>query len=455
MNELTQAVAGFAAKLRFADLDSATVERAKILFLDFLMSAMAGQKVNQVFNDIIFQAVSDMGEKQESTVLFYDKKLPAQNAAFMNGAIGHGADIDDGHRMAQGHPAVVTIPAILALAQKYSLSGQDVITAMVVGYDVFVRLGMALNPYHILHGHHTSGTAGAVAAGAAAANLLKLDAEQTKNAIGFSCMQAAGLMEVVESGQLSKGVNTGKAAANGVFATLLAKAGARSPDRLLEGKKGFLQAFAKDYAAGDITEGFGSGFKINQCYIKLYPSCRHMHCSIQIGRQLFSESPYPYAEIDQINIYLYQAGINLTGNIDIPENEDGAKFSLKYALATAMIKGSYDLNHLKVSETITPDIISLIKKMKINLDNSLENREKGIRGTRIEISLQSGDCHTYTVLVPKGDPEYFVTPEDLQFKLAFCAKDLYDEKRQQEIYAYVQQLETMSTLDGLFNLLSR
>ena len=450
---LTDTLAEFASGLRYSDLDDKTVDKAKVFLMDYLSSAMAGQKVNKQFNDILFHTVAEMGEKTESTVLFYNKKLPALNAALMNGAIGHGADIDDGHRMAQGHPAVVTLPAILALAEAYHMSGRDVITAMVVGYDFFVRLGMTLNPYHVLHGAHTSGTAGAVAAGAAASNLLKLNPEETKSALGFSCMQAAGLMEVVESGQLSKGVNTGKAASNGVFAAQLAKSGAKSPDNVLEGKKGFLQAFANGYDPEEIVKDLGKVFRIHSCYIKLYPACRHMHCSIQIGKQLFEEKLITYQDIEKININLYQAGINLVGNIDVPVNEDGAKFSVKYALATAMYKGGYGLKDLNVVDSITPEIISLIHKMNIIRDDSLESREKGIRGTRIEFYLKSGEIKEYTVLVPKGDPEFFVTTEDIKSKLAFCADGLFDSKRQEEIFNIVENLENLSNIDGLFELL--
>lgn len=451
---LTDTLAEFASGLRYSDLDDKTVERAKILLLDYLSSAMAGQKINKPFNDLLFSTLSEMGVKDESTVLFYNKKLPAGNAALMNGAIGHGADIDDGHRMAQGHPAVVTLPAILALAQAYHMSGKEVITAMVVGYDLFVRLGMTLNPYHVLHGAHTSGTAGAVAAGAAAANLLKLNLEKTKSAFGFSAMQAAGLMEVVESGQLSKGVNTGKAASNGVFAALLARSGAKSPDRIMEGKKGFLQAFSNGYDPETIVKDLGKVFRINSCYIKLYPACRHMHCSIQIGKQLYEEKPFSFQDIEKIKISLYQAGINLVGNIDIPVNEDGAKFSLKYALATAMYKGGYSLKDLNVSSAITPEIIAMIHKMEIVNDNSLENREKGIRGTRIEFYMKSGEIKEYTVLVPKGDPEFFVTQEDIKAKLAFCADGFYDSKRQEEIFNLVSNLENLTDIDELFELLT-
>ena len=128
----------------------------KLVLLDYLASAMAGYKINRIFNDALWGVVSDMGGKKESRVLFQGARLPAPLAALMNAAYGHGADLDDGNRTAQGHPGVGTIPAVLALAEAHGLSGRDVIVAIVAGYDIFVRMATALNPVPSLPGlsHH-------------------------------------------------------------------------------------------------------------------------------------------------------------------------------------------------------------------------------------------------------------------------------------------------------------
>jgi 2-methylcitrate dehydratase PrpD len=162
-NHPTDLLADYVHRLRFEDLPPHVVESAKLVILDYLASAMAGYKINKIFNEAVWTVVGGMGGKKESTVFFRRAKLPASNAAFLNSAYGHGADLDDGHRTAQGHPGVNVIPVALSLAEAHKLDGRDTITAIVAGYDIFVRLATAINPSHLSRGFHTTGTVGTIA----------------------------------------------------------------------------------------------------------------------------------------------------------------------------------------------------------------------------------------------------------------------------------------------------
>src|SRR5690554_3313752 len=111
----TDALSRYVANLHYDQLPPKVVDHTKLVILDFLASAVAGRKVNPVFNKTIVKVFGSMGGSEESSILFGDKKLPSSNAAFINAVYGHGADLDDGHRTAQGHPGVTVIPAVLAL----------------------------------------------------------------------------------------------------------------------------------------------------------------------------------------------------------------------------------------------------------------------------------------------------------------------------------------------------
>lgn len=448
---LTHVLAEYVSNLRFSDLSKEAVDSAKLSILDYFISSIAGYKINRSFNDAVYSVLEEVGGKEESSIIFYNKKVPSLNAALLNGVIGHGSDIDDGHRMAQGHPAVAIVPAVIALAEAYGKSGKDIITAVVAGYDIFVRLSMAINPYHTLQGFHPTGTVGTIAAAAAASNLLRLSVSETETALSFACMQAAGLFEIIESGQCAKGLNPGKAASNGVFSVLLAKSGAESPTNVLEGKKGFFNGFGKDVNVNEIIKDLGKKFEITTCYIKLYPACRHTHGAIDASYILKKDKKVHNDSIEKINIYTYLSATKIVGNIDIPRNEDDAKFSMKYIFAVALEYGDFKLEHLNVADTINNNIRELIGKTAILYDDTLESRAKGIRGTRVEIILKDGSSETVTIELPKGDLEVPVTLADMRKKLGMCAEGIFDKESQDNIFDYLSNFDNIDNICPVFD----
>jgi 2-methylcitrate dehydratase PrpD len=268
-NRVTDLFVDYIHGLRFTDLSGEVIESVKCYLLDYLASAIAGYKINKAFNEALWSVMSGMGGKKESRVFFHQSKLPAPYAALLNAAYGHGADMDDGHRAAQGHPGVVVMPVALSLAEAHQLSGREVILAIVAGYDIFVHLATAMNPSHFSRGFHTTGTVGTIAAGGAAAKALNLSPSKVRNTLGLAALQASGLLEVTESGQMAKPLNPAKAAFNGILSARLAQAGIQGPSEPLEGRQGFFKAFSDEVNLATLQKEVGKSFRISSCYIKL------------------------------------------------------------------------------------------------------------------------------------------------------------------------------------------
>ena len=449
----TDLLTNYVHRLRFEDLPGEVVESAKLVLLDYLASAMAGYKVNRIFNEALWGVVGDMGGKKESRVLFQGARLPAPHAAMMNAAYGHGADLDDGHRTAQGHPGVGTIPVALALAEANGLSGGDVIVAIVAGYDIFVRMATALNPSHLSRGFHTTGTIGTIAAAGAAAKALKLPLAGVRNALSLAALQAAGLLEVAESGQMAKPFHPAKAAFNAILAARLAEKGAEGPRLPLEGRKGFIKAFADQADLDVLGQDLGKKFRISSCYVKLYPACRHTHGAIDAALKLKQGGLFSPNALKAVKVHIYPAAINLTGSIYKPKNVDEAKFSLAYTVATALTKGHFTLKDLDAAKGLDKETRGVISKLEIISDQKLENRVANLRGARVELVLKNGTTLREEVRLPKGDPEVPVTDEDMENKLRFCAEDVLPEARQQAILKTVKKLDRLEKVSGLMKLL--
>ncbi|MCE5263689.1 MAG: MmgE/PrpD family protein [Deltaproteobacteria bacterium] len=451
----TTLLSRYVSRLQYTDLPADVVAYAKLLILDQLASAMAGYKVNRVFNRAVLEVIGGMGGKPESTVLFGGGRIPAAHAAFINAVYGHGADLDDGNRIATGHPGVAIIPAVLSLAEAHGLGGKEAITAIVAGYDVYVRLGTLMMPAHFLKGFHSTGTIGAVAAGAASARVLGLAEDGVRRAISLAAVQASGLHEVSDSGQMAKPINPGNAARTGILSALLAKAGADAPRDPLEGDKGFLKAFADGPDWATLPDDLGRQFKIATCYIKLYPACRHAHAPIDAALRLREAGIAGPAAIETITIHTYPSAIAIAGNIFEPKNEDEAKLSITFATATALATGRFTLADLKNAAQMSGEVKALIGKMRIVSDPALNDKEAGIRGARIDVVFKDGTDRSETVPLPKGDPEVPLQGNDMTEKLRSCASELLGEEAQRELYDAAMGLEDLARVSSLMEIVSK
>jgi 2-methylcitrate dehydratase PrpD len=431
------------------------IETAKLFVLDYIASALAGYKVNSIFNKAITNVYFGMGGKGESSVFFYQKKLPAPHAALLNAAFGHGADLDDGHRTAQGHPGVTVIPVALSLGEAFELSGKDVLLSIVVGYEIFVRVAKTINPSHFNRGFHTTGTVGTLSAAAAAAKIFGLSTERIQHTLSLACLQSGGLLEVTNSGQMAKPFHPAKAAYNGIVAALAAREEIQGPSAIFEGDKGFLKAMCDGYNPDMLTHKLGSTFELTKCYFKLYPACRHTHAAIDAALKLRGQVSYSYSDIQKIKIYTYPAAIKLTGNIYLPRTVDEAKFSLPYAVATALYKGKFTLDELDTASSCTDSIKMLVEKIEIVSDPALENREANIRGAQVELYMDNGRVISERINLPKGDPEEPVGKEDIVIKLKYCSEGILTLSQQQRVIDFVENLEKKENINQLTGLLRK
>jgi 2-methylcitrate dehydratase PrpD len=306
-----------------------------------------------------------------------------------------------------------------------------------------------------LRGFHTTGTVGTIAAAGAAAKALSLPPGQVRHALSLAALQASGLLEVAESGQMAKPFHPAKAAFNAILAARMAQAGAEGPREPLEGKKGFIRAYADQADLDHLRKGLGKEFRITSCYIKLYPACRHTHGAIDAALRLRQAGGFSLNTLRAVKVHIYPAAINLTGAIFKPRNEDEAKFSLPYTVATALTKGRFQLKDLDAKKGMDRETRGVIAKLEIVSDPQLENRAANLRGARVELVLKDGTPLREEVRLPKGDPEVPATAEDMAQKLAFCAEGLFPAARQRAILDQVERLDRLETVGSLLKLITR
>lgn len=419
-------------------LSERDVAQLQTLIIDYFAAAYAGYQQNRAFNRAVETVVYAQGGTDESCVLFQTKRYPVRLAAFMNSIYGHGAELDDGNKKAAGHAGVHLIPAVFALADKLGSSNEDVLLALATGYEAYIRISSAAQPGLVARGFHSTGMAGTLACAAACAKLYHLDAQGIEDAVALATTMSGGLLSYGDSRPAIKPLNPAKAAENGVFAAMLAKEGLQGPTEALEGQNGWFHAVTDKVDENCLKAA--DHLLLHDCYFKLYPSCRHTHCGIDAAVALHAK--VSIKDIDTIRVYIYPNAIKLAG-IRVPKNQDETKFSIQYTLACALLNGSYGISDMEPPR-LTSEVLELIDKTQLIAEESMEDRARGIRGTRVVIVKKNGERIEETVLVPKGDPENPLTQNDIIEKLRVCAKGQADDQILMRLVDRIKEIEGKS-----------
>lgn len=452
MEKLSERYADFTLDTRYENLQPEVIEQAKKLILDLVGVALAGYKLME-FPRIVVEYMAGIGGTPEATIIQTKKKFPAVNAAFSNAACAHALDMDDGHRFAALHPGTATIPAAIAAAELSGASTKDVIAGVVAGYEIMIRIGMAVNPSSLNRGFHPTGIMGPFGAVAAAANIMGLSREETIGAFGLAGLQASGLLQVnhdVEGAKV-KAINPARGATSGLLSSILAKKGARGPLAIFEGEDGFLKATTDEVKDDLLTCDLGREFEICNAYVKLYAACRHAHASIDAALEAFTDSGIDIGRIKKITIETYPVAIRLAG-MPHATTPSAGRFSIPFSVALALTKG--DAGAARYSDENIGDeaIQSLAGKVDLSVGNKWEQVYPQERGATVTIIDDNEGSWSAEVELAKGEPENPASWEEIYGKFYTNATLLMPEKEAEKLGDVIVNLER-SSLDELMGLI--
>jgi 2-methylcitrate dehydratase PrpD len=445
---VTRTLADFVVNTRYENLPKEVIEHAKVCILDWLGAALAGSLENPA--RIITSIIEKIGGKEQSTIIGTHVKTSCINAALANGIFGHAVELDDIHEEAIIHPAAPVLPAALAVAEYTNASGQDFITSIVIGYEVEIRIGMAINPSHYQF-WHTTGTCGTFGATAATGKILGLKSEEMVHALGIAGTQAAGLIEVF--GTMSKPLNPGRAAADGVWAALLAQKGFTSSRTILEAEKGYCRATAKECDLNKIIEDLGKKFEIVNNIFKIHASCGHTHGAIDAILLLSEKYSIKPEDVDRIVVGTYPIAVDVVGKNYEPKTASEAKFSLPYCLAAALIYGKVGLTEFSEEKLSDPKIRKLLKKVIVMVDPECINARLGC--AKVTLYTIDGKAFSCRVDSPKGYPKNPLTKAELERKFMDLASLVLPEERVRRIVEIVSGLEKLERITLLTDLLRK
>ncbi|MBI4193490.1 MAG: MmgE/PrpD family protein [Betaproteobacteria bacterium] len=441
-HQATRVLGRFVADLRYDDLPENVRERAKLAVLDWAGSALAGLDSDSARK--LGGLVEELGGFPEATVVGRRARLPALHAALLNGVQAAVYEVDDVHLDCRVHPGLPVVSAAFALAEREGAHGRRLIEAVVAGYEVIVRLTIALGVPHN-NWWHSTGTAGAVGAAAAAAKLLGLSAEQSAGALGLGATQGAGVIDGTEGKALAaKHFHGGKAAQNGIWAALLARRDYLGSRTALEGEWGFLRAFAKggDADSRALLDRLGEEWYILRTISKPFACCLSSHAGIHALIELVRTHDLKPDQVESIEAYTNPGSYYMIKNPD-PRDELQAKFSLPFCLAAGVVHR--DVSHRAFDEKTLRD--PTVRRMMERV--SLETRQEiGRIQTLVRIRTRDGQ-----VLERMGERKSLDAISVLE-KFRVLAKGTISPARAENINCAIAALDSQDDVRAVGSLLA-
>ncbi len=441
---LTRALAEQARTLSYTDLPDDVRMLARQCVLDYVACTLAGAK--DELTDILLAEAQEQGGGPIATVIGHSTRLPVLSAALVNGAASHALDFDDVNIAMTGHPSVVLLSALLAVAEERGSAGRDVLTAFVAGYELQCRLGLLLAPghYNVL-GFHATGTLGSFGAATACAHLLGLDAEKFATALGIAGTQAAGLKSMF--GTMCKPLHAGKAAYHGLLAARLAQRGFTSRGDVLECPQGFARTHSPDFNPADALAEPPGGFHIRNNLFKYHAACYMTHAPIEAARKLREQHGLTPDSIARIRLSLDETCDRIC-NIPAPRTGLEAKFSLR--LTTAMALAGVNTGGLasySEATAVDPTLIALRDKVEFNFQNGRPN-------TIADLELVLTDGRRVTATHDSGVPATDIAEQGrrLEEKFTSLAEPILGAATTRDLVDQIGRFDALRDLRGVMRM---
>ncbi len=422
--------------------------RAAMHVLDWLGCAVYG--LRYLHGKALLSYLKDVPEGRASA-LGAERKYFEQ-AAFHNACLGNIAGFDDLHRTTQLGPGAVVIPVALAAAEQTGATGAQLLDAIVRGYEVMLRVGQYLGPKHSAFFDNTA-TAGPFGAAAAAADLLGLNDEQFAWALGNAGTRTGGLKQYQNEPCMSKSLQLGMTAQNGLTAAILAKRNFTGPKHILEGPQGIFPAIARDGSPIEIIYDPDGELRLHEMSFRMWPGNRHLHAAIDAALKAKASLP-PGSQISAILVESYETAIKACDCAQ-PKSEAEAKLSLQHAVALSLCK------HKPALEDFSPPfdqakITATRAMITLSADAPMTRAYPKQYGARVSLTTLSGVVVTETVNDAWGDPAWPLTMQDLEAKFqTLLGKVGVLPSLQAELVLCVKQLPEAKTLADFSKRLQR
>ncbi len=455
-NIYTRGIADWVSGLRYEAIPAEVIARIKLLVLDSLGCAVFGADLP--WSRILLETLQAVDTSTGSAVWGTGQRLSAPHAALLNGTLVQSFELDDVHRVGVLHVGAVTLPGVLAVAERGGMSGRDLLTAAVAGYEIGPRVGLCMGPEHIGQGWHSGATLGVFSAAAGASRALGLTPEQAVHALGIAGTQSAGLM-AAQFGAMVKRMHAGRSAQSGLYGALLAERGFTGITDVFENEYGgFCSTFSRStdrFDRRELTSGLGERWETMGIALKFYSCVGSNHTTLDAIRTMQGRRPFGPDDLEGITVHGSKVTVDHVGWPYEPQGMTSAQLNLPYCVATLLLEGDAFVDQFTEAMIADPARMALSRRVAVVEDPAITARGRRYRHmVRVEVALRDGTRMEETVEAPRGSEHSFAGEADAVDKFRKLAGHRLPAAQVQRIVEQVMGAERLASAAELVRSLA-
>lgn len=431
------------------DLPLAAIQRAKSVLADSIAVIAAGAQEKEV--KAMTAQVARPEDPALATIIGAGRRSETAKAALLNGTAGTFLELDEGNQFARGHPAIHVVPAALALAETRRLSGNQLLMALILGYEVGARIGIACKIRMSMHPHGSWGTVGAAVA---VGKLLGYDHANMRELINVSSsLTLATSRRTMLEGGLVRNVYSGISGHMGILAHQLVDAGFNGEKDGLNTVFG--QVVSETFDTNEMTADLGERFEILRNYFKRHACCRYNHATLDALLEIMAKAPsgrISYEDVKSVEVSTYSLAAQLCDQQ--PMNTLAGKFSIPFAVATTIVHGHTGVDCFTSEAIHNQRARALSQKITVVEDTELTAMMPGQRPSRVVLNLKDGTRLKAEAFINKGDFEAPYADSELLEKYNELALPVWGAETAEKIHQTIAIVDTISDVNELTSLLT-
>ena len=438
-------VARFAAITASSDLPEPVIERTSLILADCIGAIVGGAAEPDVA--ALSSHQTDAGP---ALLIGTTQTRSAGTAALLNGTAGTTLEMDEGNQFCKGHPGMHTVPAALACAAGTPVTGRQFLAAIAIGYDIGARVGIATQLRPSMHPH---GTWGAICAATAVARLHGSAPEQMRHAISMSASLGLSTSRrtMLEGGTV-RNVFAGVSGQMGVLCGHMVAAGFSGDHNGVAQVFGHVVSDIFDEAA--FVNELGTRWEVSRNYFKMHSCCRYNHAALDaLAIMQETHGTLVHNTIEDVLVETYSLAVELDD--PAPRNVLAGKFSVPFAMATALVNQSTDVNSFTMPNVTNPDILKLAGRVRLEEDPAMTACLPDRRPARVTIRMKSGETLQATTETNRGDWSAPYPTEEIRDKFMLLTTRLWHEDDAAQIWEMIRGLDEAESPDALFSAMAK
>lgn len=446
--ETLDQLATYIYELEYDDIPAEVLDREKIHILDTVGCILYGSTTPWVQK--VIRACDHLGETGSASILGHEASMTPARAALINGTAAHSMDYDDHCQEAGIHAGSATVPPGIAYAETVdrTVSGRELLTAIVAGVEVGIRTGFGIGYGSVGRGWHIAGWTGAFAAAATTSKLYRLDPDRIAHALAVAGTQGCGLLGA-QYGAEVKRFHMGKAAEAGYLGTVLAREGFTGDTQIFQDRYGAIgPTMSDDYDIAAVTENLGTQYRImDKLSLKPFPSVGQVHASVDAVQEIIRREDIHPDDVLEVTVRTTPTVKDHVGWEYEPTDVMSAQANIQYAVASLLLDGEVLIDAYTQEAIHRPAVLERIEDVTVVVDESLEDTTFG---SAVEVST-ANQTYENAVHTPRGYPSNFLTEDELHQKFRTQAEKAIDDQAAETLIATVSTLEDVEDVQTLLN----